>query len=97
MSDRLQRGDDEAVRRRIREFIVSRFPMARKRPPADEDSLLDLGLVDSLGILELVEFLSESFGVTITDEDLNPEAFRSIASLALFVEGKSGQNRNDSR
>ena len=78
------------MRHRIREFILSRFPLARQQPPADDDSFLDLGLVDSLGILELVEFISESFGLMVTDEDLNPDDFGSIASLAALVRRKLG-------
>ena len=90
MSEPVQGSGDEAVRHRIREFILSRFPLARQHPPADDDSLLDLGLVDSLGVLELVEFVSDSFGITVSDEDLNPDNFGSIASLAIFVERKAG-------
>jgi acyl carrier protein len=71
---------------RIRGFVRSRFPLARNLDFSDEDSLLDAGVIDSLGILDLVGFLEETFGVQASDEDLNPENFDSIATLARFVE-----------
>ena len=45
-------------------------------------------LIDSLGILDLVAFLEETFGVQASDEDLNPENFDGIATLVRFVESK---------
>lgn len=74
----------------IRAFVLDRFPLARQNPPGDTDPLLDSGLVDSLGVLELVQFVTETFGVIVSDEDLNPENFESIRSLADFVMRKSG-------
>jgi acyl carrier protein len=75
---------------RIREFIYEQFPLARKNSLPDEDSLLESGIVDSLGILELVNFVTEEFGVAVSDEDLQPETFNSISSLAAFVEARRG-------
>lgn len=73
---------------RIREFVRSRFPLARNLDFSDEDSLLDAGVIDSLGILDLVGFLEETFGLQASDDDLNPENFDSIATLVRFVESK---------
>jgi len=73
---------------RIREFVRSRFPLARNLDFSDGDSLLDAGVIDSLGILDLVGFLEETFGIQASDEDLNPENFDSIATLVRFVEDK---------
>jgi len=73
---------------RIRKFIVERFPLARELDPGDDDSLLEAGVIDSLGILDMVTFLEESFGVVAEDDDLNPENFDSISSLARFVATK---------
>ena len=73
---------------RIRGFVTSRFPLARERAVDDETSLLDTGIVDSLGILDLVTFLEDTFSVKVDDEELNPENFESIAALVRFVEAK---------
>ena len=82
------RGKD--VRERIRGFVLETFPLARQDPPGDADPLLESGLVDSLGILELVNFITEEFGVAVSDEDLQPENFNTIQSLVGFVGRKTG-------
>jgi len=73
---------------RIRSFILNQFPLARKRAIGDGDPLLGSGILDSLGILEVVAFVEREFEITVADEDLLPESFESIASIARFVEDK---------
>lgn len=80
----------DGVREEIRAFILERFPLARRNPPADSDPLLDSGLVDSLGVLELVQFVTEKYGVEVSDDDLHPENFDSIERLSAFVARKVG-------
>lgn len=54
-----------------------------------EDTMIfDTGLLDSMGLLFLIEFLKEEFDVEVDDEELNPENFESINSIVDFVEGK---------
>lgn len=76
------------VREKIHQFIRKQFPQARKREIGNDDPLLGSGLVDSLGVLEVVAFLEDEFGLAVTDEELLPENFRSIAGLAAFVKDK---------
>jgi acyl carrier protein len=75
---------------RIRHFILNQFPLARQRAVGDEDPLLRTGILDSLGILEVVSFIEQEFGITVADEELVPESFESIATIARFVDGKRG-------
>jgi acyl carrier protein len=70
---------------RIQSFLLERFPAARKRGLSREDRLLDTGVLDSLGILDLVSFVEQEFGVTISDDELLPENFQSIEAIAAFV------------
>ena len=51
--------------------------------------LLKNGLIDSLGILEVVTFLEREFGIVVSDEELLPENFESIGSLSKFVREKT--------
>ena len=54
-----------------------------------EDTMIfDTGLLDSMGLLFLIEFLKEEFDVEVDDEELNPENFESINSIVDFVEEK---------
>jgi acyl carrier protein len=72
----------------IRAFVRRRFPLAVTAKVADEDSLLDSGIVDSLGILDLVAFLEKTFGIRVGDDELDPSNFDSISSVARFVASK---------
>lgn len=73
---------------KIGQFILNHFPLARQQSITDNDSLLDAGIIDSLGILELVNFIEQEFDITVTDEELLPENFQSVLSLTAFVEKK---------
>lgn len=66
----------------IRAYIETKFG---KSVGAD-DSLLDSGLLDSIGIFEMVTFLEETFGVKVEDEAIVPEHFETIALIATFVD-----------
>ena len=71
---------------RIREFVLQKFPLARKRKVANNDNLLESGIIDSLGVLDLVAFLQQEFAVAVADEDLTPENFQDIECMARFVD-----------
>jgi acyl carrier protein len=77
-------------KQKIREFIVETFMFgADDGQLEDGDSLLESGVVDSTGVLELVGFLEEEFGIEVKDEELVPENLDSIDNLAAFIEKKS--------
>lgn len=79
----------DALRAKIRSYVISHFHLSRRRDLGDEESLLDARLIDSLGVLELVEYLEQTFGIEVTDDDLSPENFQSIGALARFVSKRS--------
>ena len=54
----------------------------------DDDSFLGTGIVDSLGIAQLVAFLEQAFGITVGDDELVPANLDSVARVAAFVEAK---------
>ena len=55
----------------------------------DEVSLLDSGLIDSMGIMELVLFVEEQFDIQVSDEDVVPENFDTVNGLVDYVNKKS--------
>ena len=73
----------------IRKFVFDKFPLAKSRGLSDSSALLEEGVLDSLGILELVDFLQSESSITVEDDDLVPENFASIDAIAAFVETKS--------
>jgi acyl carrier protein len=77
--------------RPLRQFIADNFLFAEPGAAeslGDGDSLIDAGLIDSTGVLELVGFLEQEFGIDVADEDLVPENLDSIARLAAFIDRK---------
>jgi acyl carrier protein len=79
-------SDNRDAISRIREFVLQKFPLARKRKVTNHDNLLESGVIDSLGVLDLVSFLQEEFSVAVEDDDLTPENFQNIERMAQFVE-----------
>lgn len=73
---------------RIRAFVTSNFYVAAGDVLSDEASLLDQGVIDSTGVLEVVGFLEETFGVQVADEDMVPDNLDSISRIAAYVERK---------
>jgi acyl carrier protein len=57
----------------------------------DSGSLLELGIIDSTGVLELVGFLEEKFNIQVDDSDLVPENLDSIDNLIKFLDRKTEQ------
>jgi acyl carrier protein len=73
----------------IRSYIVKNFLFGVDDDNLKaEDSLLEKGVIDSTGVLEVVAFLDEQFGVTVQDDELVPANFESIQKLAAFVNRK---------
>jgi acyl carrier protein len=76
------------ISERIHSFVLEKFPLARKRQIKSQDKLLESGIIDSLGILDLVAFVEENFGIVLSDDELTPENFQSIERLTAFVQSK---------
>lgn len=73
----------------IRHFIVENFLFGKEDEPLTAtESLLDRGVIDSTGVLELVGFLESTYGITIQDDELVPENLDSIERLVAFVRTK---------
>lgn len=81
----------DETRQRIKAFVEKQFPLARTRQVAMDYPLLENGIVDSMGVLDLVSFLEAEYHITIDDEDLVPEHFQTIGRLADFVHAKLGR------
>ncbi len=78
-----------AVRDQVAEFIVTNFLFGDEGSlPTDEESLIEQGVVDSTGILELIEFIEKQFGISIKDTETVPENLGSVANITKFVQSK---------
>lgn len=76
----------------IKDFIVEVFLFGQGGDELDPaESLLEKGVIDSTGVLELMTFIEERFGIKVDDSELVPENFDSIGRVAAFVERKLGR------
>jgi acyl carrier protein len=82
----------KALQEQIRNFIVENFLFGdASNGLGDTDSLLDKGIIDSTGVLELVSYLENNFGIRVEDEELVPENLDSIANVSAYILRKQGQ------
>ena len=80
--------NENPIGQEVRAFVLEHFPLARHKHVSDTDSLVESGIVDSLGVLEIVTFLEARFGIVVADVDVVSENFLSIAAIANYVESK---------
>ena len=73
---------------RIRQFILKNFYVADAASLLDDTSLLDQGIIDSTGVLEVIAFIEDEFGVKVEDEEMLPENLDSIDRIDAFVAKK---------
>lgn len=78
----------EEIRAQLHQFIQKNFLFDDKTKVGDDQSLLGSGVVDSTGILELINFLEETTKVKFNDSELVADNFDTIARIAAFVEKK---------
>lgn len=78
------------LKNEIRDFILENFMMGMEENELnDSDSLLDKGIIDSTGVLELVGFIEEKYQFTIEDDELVPDNLDSVNNLVKFIEKKT--------
>jgi acyl carrier protein len=82
---------DQNIEPAIRDFIARQLLFSSEGfPHPDDTSLLREGIIDSLGVVELVEFLQAHFQVKVEQPDVRPDNFDSVAKMAAFVRRKRG-------
>ena len=78
----------------VRGFIAENFLFRDEADAiANDASLLDAGIIDSTGVLELVSFLETTFGIEVADEDMLPENLDSIRAITGYVTRKLSDRR----
>jgi acyl carrier protein len=72
----------------IKEFIVENFLFGDGEKLDNDTDFFEQSIIDSTGILELVCFVEETYGLTVSDDEIVQENFSSINNVASFVEKK---------
>lgn len=76
----------------LADFITTAYLFGdESRLPAADESLLEAGILDSTGVLELIEFLEDTFEISVEDSETIPENLGSVAGLTRFVQSKTGR------
>jgi acyl carrier protein len=82
------------TRNEIKKFVISNFLKGDKSIALRDDSLfIEEGIIDSVGVLELVAFIEEIFGFRVEDEEMVPENLDSIEKLVVYVSSKLTTNK----
>jgi len=80
----------DEVRHKLRHFILENYLFTDDQAALnDDDSFLEGGVLDSMGILELIDYLDEGFGIKVEGDELVPDNLDSINSLIKFISSKS--------
>jgi acyl carrier protein len=74
------------IQRAVTAFIIDNFLFGNAaEAPVASSSFMETGLIDSTGILELIGFVEDKYGIKVGDDELVPENLDSVASIAAFV------------
>ncbi|HTR56293.1 MAG TPA: acyl carrier protein [Kofleriaceae bacterium] len=82
--------DSASDHERVRQFVTSNFYVPDGAKLDDTTPLIEAGILDSTGVLELVTFIESTFGIQVGDEELVPANFGSIQALCTFIGRKRG-------
>ena len=74
---------------RIRDYVAQNLLFSEKGfQYGDDASFLEEGIIDSMGIIELVSFVEDQFGVSVADRELVPDNFDSVNKLNAYIQSK---------
>ena len=77
------------IEAQIKQYVVDNFVFGGDPDEiTPETSFMENGIIDSLGVLTLISFVEETWGIVVADEDVIPENFDSVRSLTNYVSSK---------
>lgn len=78
------------IKEQVRSFVRTNFYVPDGVALADDSSLLAQGIIDSTGVLELVTYIEEAFGISVGDSEMVPQNLDSVDGIAGYVAQKRG-------
>jgi len=82
-----------SVEQKIRDYILDNYLFTDDQSAlSNEDSFLDKGIIDSTGIMEVIFFLEEEFGIQVDDEDMVPENLDSVKNIVSYIDRKQASS-----
>jgi len=83
-------GADHIKSKLMKFFTDKALPMAKAATVKDDDSFIESGILDSTGVLELLQYIEETFGFRVADDELVPDNLDSLNKLVVFIGQKTG-------
>jgi len=81
----MEKAMNKEIEQQIRNFVIESFLFGESDGLSDSDSLLEKGIIDSTGVLELVAFIEETYGFKLKDDELIPENLDSILNATNYI------------
>jgi acyl carrier protein len=75
----------------VKEFIIDNFLFGEETQLELDTDFFDKGIIDSTGVIELVDFLEKSFDISVDDEELIPQNLSSLQKIDVFLSKKLAQ------
>lgn len=80
----------DTIRDAVKAFVIENFLFGdTDNPLADADSLIENGIIDSTGVLELVAFIEDRYGITVADSEIVPANLDSLGRITAFIASKT--------
>lgn len=78
------------VKQKVWAFILDNFLMGSESDIGDDASFMETHTIDSTGFLELIMFIEETFGISVSDSEMLPENLDSLNAIDRYVQRKQG-------
>lgn len=79
----------------VRGFVIESFLFGDGKNLSEDDSFLRNGIIDSTGVLELINWLEETLNIRVEDEEVIPENFDSVRKVSDYIEVKLAAGRTN--
>lgn len=87
----IRKNDNYEIKEKLKIFIINNFLLGdHSKTFNDDDSFLEKGIIDSTGVLELVNFIEETYDIRVEDEELVPDNLDSLNKIVSYIEKKIG-------
>lgn len=82
--------NEQNVLEQVREFVIENFMYMRKvKTIGDDESLLRTGVISSLGMMEVVDWVETTFGMSVDPDEITEQNFDTLRGIASFVSSKA--------
>lgn len=80
---------------RLRQYMEKNFPLFSLQDVSMSDDLIEKGIIDSLGYLEIINYVEEEFDIAVEDSEVTPENFQSIDTIASYIQNRLSRKESE--